>query len=1024
MRRVALGQSLRRVLLGSLATSVLVAAAAPALAAGEKAINLPAGTLEQSLAALSAQTGDQLVFPLELVAGRPAPALSGRYTTEDALRRLFAAGTIDARRTGPRVVVLKLRRTRAAAAPAANGTSEPRPFEVASAGGAEPIATANGASLPAGPHMVAEVRVTGTHIRGGSPAAPVLVVDQVALERSGYATVSGALQALPQNFGGESTDATAVVRADPLSTNSGYATGINLRGLGSDATLVLVNGRRLAGSGNRGDFADLSAIPAIVVDRVEVLLDGASALYGSDAVGGVVNVVLRETLDGGEIRLRAGTDDHGPREGVFAGAFGRTWASGHVLFAYEGYRREALTASQRRFTASADLRPLGGTDHRDSFSYPGNVVRTDPVTAAIVPFWAIPAGSSGIGLRPSDFQAGVVNRFNQNQGLDVLPDQRRHSAYLSWAQDVSDTITVSGDVRYGFRRARTRTPPATSTLTVGRNNPFFVSPNGAATNQIQYSFGGLAPNPLSEASVESWSGSLGGEAQAWGDWRVEGYVAGAQEIIETTQTGGLHSGILAEALGNAADNPATAYSAARDGFFNPYASIAAGNSPTTVAAITSAVSKSRYRSQVGSANLQADGTLFRLPSGPVRAALGLQARRETFRSRGSSYASGPAPAATRPFTEDRTVTSAFAEVQAPLIGDDASRPLLQRLEVSAAVRAERYSDFGTTVNPRFGLQWTPTTGLLVRATYGESYRAPALFELYNPQSFATNTVTRGTERIRNISKLGGNPDLGPETAKSWTIGFDLAPDALPGARLAVTAYETKFKDRIDRPLVSAPRGTILTDPAYAPFVRLTSAATNPADFAALAELLSSPLFNPQLGVFAPTDYGAILDQRYVNTAGLTVRGVDAQASYARDAVGGRLTVAANGAWMLDFQRAVTPAASFREFVGDVGNPARFRGRLTADWTRGMVSLGAALNHTSGFEDALGETVRAQDTVDLSVRVTAPDTSRWSGVSAVLNVRNLFDRAPPFYDNPTGFGFDATNGDVVGRFVSLQISKRW
>ncbi|MFZ5685695.1 MAG: TonB-dependent receptor domain-containing protein [Pseudomonadota bacterium] len=1025
MRRVVSGSGLRRVLLGSLATSILVATAAPASAAGEKPIAIPAGPLEQALGALSAQTGDQLVFAPELVAGRRAPAVAGRYSAEDALARLLAGSGIAATRAGPRVIVLKARAPAGPAPAAPPEAPGERPFATADPARADPPAPVRTAPVAAAEiPTVAEVRVTGTHIRGGSPAAPVLVVDQEAFLRSGHATVAGALQALPQNFGGESTDATAAVRADPLSTNSGYGVGINLRGLGSDATLVLVNGRRLAGSGNRGDFADVSSLPAIAVERVEVLLDGASALYGSDAVGGVVNVILRKDLDGGEVRLRAGSGDNGPREGLAAVAVGRTWEGGRFVAAYEGYRREALAAAKRRFTATADLTGLGGADHRDSFSYPGNVVRTDPVTAAIVPFWAIPAGSTGVGLRPGDFQAGVVNRFNQNQGLDVLPDQRRHSAWLALEQDLSETLTVSGDLRYGFRRARTHTQPPTATLAVGRGNPFFVSPNGAASNQIQYSFGGLAPNPLATAGVESLAGSLGAELTLPRDWRVDGYGAFAQETIETTQTGGVHSGILAEALGNAADNPATAYSAARDGFFNPYASVPGGNNPATVAAITSAVSKSRYRSQVGSLNLQADGALFRLPSGPVRAALGAQARRETFRARGSNYASTPAPVPTRGFTEDRTVASAFAEVHAPLVAEDPDRRGLHRLEVSAAVRAERYSDFGTTVNPRLGLQWAPAAGVLVRATYGESFRAPALMELYSPQLFASNIVTRGAERVRNISKLGGNPDLGPETARSWTVGIDLEPRAISNLRLAVTAYETRFKDRIDRPLVSAPRGTILTDPAYAPFVRLTSAATNPDDLAALAELLASPLFNPALGVFAPAEYGAILDQRYVNTAGLTVRGVDAQASYALPAFGGRLQLSANGAWLLDYERAVTPAAPFVDFVGQVANPARFRSRVAADWTGGAWSLGAAWNHVSGFRDGAGGRIRAQDTVDALVRLTAPAEGRWAGLSATLSVRNLFDRAPPFYDNPSGFGLDAANADVVGRFVSLQLAKSW
>ncbi|PZQ63463.1 MAG: TonB-dependent receptor [Phenylobacterium zucineum] len=1013
---------MRGVLLASLAAATLFAA--PAHAEGEaRKINVPAGDLGDALKVLARQTGDQLVYDTEALAGRKARAVRGVFTAEAALQRLLTSNDILVTRAGPTVLVLKV----AGPAPPA-----PRHPQAAEAGG-RPFAVEGAPTRSLGedtrvqaaaPHVLGEVVVTGSHIRGGSPAAPVLSMDRAALERSGYATISGALQALPQNFGSESTETTAGgVRADPLQTNTGFATGINLRGLGSDSTLVLVNGRRLAGSGNRGDFADLSSLPAIAVERVEILLDGASALYGSDAVGGVVNVILRRDLSGGEIRVRGGAGDGGPHEGVVSTVFGRAWSSGNLLAAYEAYRRDALPSDKRRFTADPDLTRYGGTDYRETFSFPGNVLRTDPATAALAPFWGIPASPAGATLQPADFRAGVINRGNQLAGVDVLPDQRRQSLYLAGRQTLRPGLEVSADARFADRQAKARLPASLSTLTVGRGNPFFVSPNGAATNQIQYSWGGVGPNPVSRSGVQSLSGSVGAALELPGDWRAEGYGAFAQELIENSQSGAVNSLILAEALGNAADYPATRYSASRDGFFNPFAGTADGANRAAAAAILSSDNRSRFRSRVRSANLQADGSLFDLPGGAVKIAVGGQVRREDFRTTGSNFSSTAAPVAARAFQAHREVTSVYGELRAPLIGEALARPGLQRLELSLAVRAEHYSDFGRTVNPRVGLQWEPTDGVRVRATYGESYRAPALTELYSNQFFSSGGVVNNGVITRAINKQGGNPDLGPETAISWTFGVDLQPSFAPDVKLSATVFETRFKDRIDRPLLSAPRGTnILTDPAYRPFVTLTNAATNPADAALLTALLQDPLFSPTLGVFLPSEYGAVFDQRYVNTAGLTVRGIDVQASYRRPAFGGDLSLAANATWMLDYRQAITPAAPFLEFVGLAGQPQRFRSRSTADWSRGPLSLGVAWNHVSGARDLLGQSIRAQDTFDLQGRWRAPD--RWGGVTAALIVRNLFDRDPPFYDNPTGFAFDPTNADVVGRFVSVQLSKSW
>ncbi|MBJ7411233.1 MAG: TonB-dependent receptor [Phenylobacterium sp.] len=1022
------GFQLRSVLLASLSAATL-AVAAPAQAAGERAINLPAGSLEASLAALASQTGEQLAFPHELVAGKRAPAVSGRLTVDQALTQLLANTDIDATRAGPKLVVLK-RQVEAAARANPVGAAPAwatRPFGaqvVQQDASPEELRSGDRVERAIPPVLVDEVRVTGTFLRGGSPAAPVVALERSELERTGHATIAAALQTLPQNFGGEAAEGTVTTRADRLGSNASYGTSVNLRGLGADATLVLVNGRRMAGSGNKGDFADLSNIPLVAVQRVEVLLDGASALYGSDAVGGVVNVILRRDYSGAEVRVRAGRGEGGtPREGVVGAVVGQTWESGSVLLALEASRREALAAADRRFANNSDLRPLGGSDQRDTFSFPGNIVRTDPATGGTTPFWAIPPGQPGVGLRPTDFQPSTINRYNQTTGVDLLPDQRRQAAYLALRQEVAPRLELSGDVRYGFRRAKVAGSGTVSTLTVGRNNPFFVSPNGAASNQIQYAFSAEGGNLQSRVTAESLAITAGADAELAAGWKLQSYLAFAQEIIESKQTGAVHTTILAEALGNTPDNPATAYNAARDGFFNPYSGTVGANSPGTLAAILSGSAHSRFRSRVSSANVQADGRLFDLPGGEVQLALGAQARREAFARGGSNYLTQPVWVPGQSVVADRTVLSLFGEVRVPLVGPDNRRAGIERLEISGAVRGERYSDFGRTVNPRLGVQWSPTTGLTLRGTYGQSFRAPALTELGDPASIASIILAQGASRLRVVALQGGNPGLDPETAESWTLGFDLQPAAIPGLKVSATWFRTDFDNRIDRPLVSNRAGA-LVDPRLTTFVERVSPGTNAADLARVVALLADPRSNVAPGTFPPTDIAAIIDQRWVNTAGLRVSGIDAQVQYAFAFAAGRLTLAGNASRLLDYKEAITPAAPFVDLIGQAGYPAKFRARLSADWVRGDVGVGFALNHLGGFSDQFAGNIRAQTTIDFNARIEFPERSRLAGTTATVTVRNLFDRAPPFYDNPIGYAFDAASSDPIGRFIAIQLTRSW
>lgn len=272
-----LQSSLRRRLLVGLATTVFLAPAliAPASAAPQEAaqttvFDIQAGTLDAALVSFATQSGRTVAYSPTLVAGRRSDGLRGRFTPEAALDRLIAGAGIDIHRRGDKGFVLKARR--ASLSPTTT-LEAPTPIE---------------GLIAEEPNQLAELVVTGSLIRGaGNGVSPVVTVTRDELDRSGRANISDLLADLPQAFGGSASPDTALAATDGTGSNLAMSTGVNLRGLGPSATLVMVNGRRMAGSGLTGAFADTSAIPAAAVDRVEVLLDGASALYGSDAVGGV-----------------------------------------------------------------------------------------------------------------------------------------------------------------------------------------------------------------------------------------------------------------------------------------------------------------------------------------------------------------------------------------------------------------------------------------------------------------------------------------------------------------------------------------------------------------------------------------------------------------------------------------------------------------------------------------------------------------------------------------------------------------
>lgn len=977
------------------------------------AVNLPVAPLDKSLIQLAQQTRVRILFKSELVAGRKAPAVQGQLTPNEALDRLLAGAGIEVQAARPGVFVLRPARLPIATArPPAPPMARPQTQSLVAATPSQQEDTVT---------QLDEV-VVGSHIRGVKDGpSPVIILGRDEIDRGGFATVADALTSLPQAFGGAISDDVAMVGADPTNTNSAMSTAVNLRGLGADATLVLINGRRLAGAGMMGDFADVSMIPVAAVARVEVLTDGASALYGSDAVGGVVNIVMRDRYDGMETRARIGRSTRGDLgQYQLAHTVGHSWDTGSVLVTAEYQRRNRLATTRRDYAASTDLRAFGGTDHSVYYSQPGTILTVDPATFALVPGYAIPAGQDGASLRLTDFRAGQ-NTSNYRETMDLLPTQERGSVYLALSQALGARVTVNAEARYSDRRFSAFGYPSMTVLTVTPANPYFISPTGGAMDYIAYSFANETGGSKSTGEVQSRSLALGAKIELPAGWRLDTYALHAEELGFYRSSGMLNTTFLDEALGNTPDNPATAFNTARDGFFNPYRGV--GRNPSAILDFVSQGFEAHQTvGRLSAASLTADGPLWQLPAGSVRLALGAQLRDEGLKSVGMGWTSGVTPYPTQPRYGERTVGALFAELRAPLFGPSYRRPGLERLEFSAAIRSERYEGGLSSTVPKFGVVWSPVTDWTAKATFGRSFRAPSLGELTDPTKATPVSLTANGTNVLTLLVYGGNPDLRPERAQSWTAGLEYAPAGRP-FRLNATLFDTKFENRIGQPAANN-LSTVLTAEDLSPFRQFVNPIGSANDLALVQRFLAyAP--SSTAALYPAQAYRAIADARYVNTGTFEVRGLDLTGSYSLSVRGDPLILGGNLSWLTSYSRKITSVAKKTELAGTAENPADLRARVSAAWTHGAVTTSLMLNHTGDFATIDGKRLPSFTTADLQVQVISPaKTGPFGGVSVSLTVQNLFDQDPPFYDSPRGVGFDAANYEPTGRVVALQLTKAW
>lgn len=951
---------------------------------------IPPGSLDQALRRYAKITGRQVLYRGEVVRGLRSAGLTGTMSAEDGLTRILAGTGLTPRSPARNVIVI----------------------QVASA----PLTVTDGAELAG---ASSDIVVTGTNIRGASANSPVTIISRRDIQRSGKATVGEVVTSQPSNFSGTGNPVSVLSGTDRTGVNDTLATSPNLRGLGSEATLTLINGRRVAGAGARGDFTDLSSIPTLGVERVEILADGASAIYGSDAVAGVVNLIMRENLRGAEARLRASTGTRtGEKRYLVSAAAGTTWESGSLGLVYEYDHDDPLSSRDRAFTATGDLRPFGGTDRRTYLSAPATILTFDPVAGGFVPAFAVPSTGAATAAQ---LQPGV-NFTYPLFGIDLSPRSDRHVVY-GYANQRLGEVELHLDARYASRTFASTSSPQASIFAITAANPYFLSTDGAPFGVIGYSFVNELPNSRLRGRVDALS-ATGALNYRKAGWSFDAYATYAREHHRDRTDGLLNDTLLNEALGTTPDDPLTTFSTARDGFFNPYATGSA-NSATILRFIGQGFQRQERTSSLTEAGLKADGPLLTINGTDLRAAVGGTIRRESLRRDGETFFTGVAPQPGIARRADRTIKAAFLELNLPISGGPRGGRSDVGFDLSGAVRYERYPDFGSTTNPKVGLGWRPAPALRFFASWGTSFRAPALTDVNDPQIVAASQLPIASGAYTPVLVItGGNPALRPEKARTWNIGAILTPPAMSDLRLEANLFRTRFAQRIGRPVLQNIL-TALTDPYVAGFIERISPATSQSDLARVRALLAMPSAAGG-GIFPDTAYTALIDARNVNTTTLTVSGMDGSFSIAPNLAGGKIQAGASLTWLFSYKQQLTPLSPARERLDRLGFPASLRANVTLGYSLGAFSGTLIGRYAGGYTDDVSTPARPVDswlTADATLSVS-PARGPLAGWGVNLVVENLFDRDPPLVDQTLGLGFDGANASPFGRTVALQIDAKF
>jgi|GEM_PF-4438652 len=665
--------------------------------------------------------------------------------------------------------------------------------------------------------VIDSVVVTGSNIRNSAPTFNSFSFSKLEIEKSGVTSVEQFLRRLPQS--GSRTDPTVgALVGGQVGASTGRASGIDLRGLGAQNTLILVNGRRLATSSNNdtgtgvGIFTDISSIPIGSIERIDVVTEGASAIYGADAVGGVINIVLLSDFRGGSTKVRFGDSTTGLDDFSVEQTIGYSFRKLSSLFTFS-YRNEARGNSDRlQSFGQDDFETFGVANNISGFFNAGSPA----VVTGLIPTCDIGNGPedcfftgfagflgnrllgfpdatqiafpAGLG-RPVTLDDAIINGIGNGEVIDPILSQGldEFSGSVNLDYDLSEKTSLRANGFFSYREsAGTFAAPTLTTLLPfdNPNNPFGEDINIAFNffNEIE---AGLLDAPSTDSDTLTFSVGAGLTHQITKDWqfRFDGTYSRdrnrsvSRQLFPTFETFDFIEFNV---------DPETAVNPFGPGLFGP---------PELFEGLLNEVA-------IGSENETfqitgiVDGPLpfVKLPAGQIRTAVGLEVRGEKFDFDNEALEDPFTGEINNDFcinnsieciftfideTAERDIFSVFGELNVPLINADMNIPFVQDLSVTGAARFDRYDDVEvrSRVSPSAGVRWVVNDNLQFRANYAESFRPPDVLSL-NQLGLVDTTLFSGFEDplmgnqfvFPDVVTTGGNPNLNDETGTSISLG--------------------------------------------------------------------------------------------------------------------------------------------------------------------------------------------------------------------------------------------------------------
>jgi iron complex outermembrane receptor protein len=869
------------------------------------------------------------------------------------------------------------------------------------------------------------VEITGSMLRktDAETALPVTVIQAEELKKLGIVTAEQALSRIAanqSNFG---------VSQGVGATTGGKAEA-DLRGLSgpqgtnSNKTLVLLNGRRIANHAFDAAAVDLYAIPIAAISRIEVLRDGASAIYGTDAIGGVINFILKTDYTGLEIsaetqqpQASGGGDTN---RVTLSGGFGNLNTDKFNFVGSLDFRKQdVLLAADREFSKSGVIRGAV-TAGTSGTSFPGDLNGFEPTLPGCAPPNSIPN------------ETGTSCRYDFSRDVDAIPENEQTTALLRGSYAFTPTTIGSLEYLYARNKSKQQVAAVPTSMLMPATSPFF--PAGAPLTA-----GGIPDlnnpgGPNIPGGVANWRMVPGGKRVSGSDTTTERAMAELQGSFTggwdyKTALGYSNNKSDASAIGGYL-NEDIIQTGVFNGLINPFGGQTAAGQALIDSAQPGGAVTLTGKSEMTFADFRVSKDLYQMPAGMLSGAFGVEVRNEK-----ASFVATDITAALPSLGIDpdsdtsgkRDVWAVFAEV---------GIPVMKGLDFTVAARYDNYSDFGSTFNPKVGLRFQPMKEMLVRGSYNKGFRAPTLYELYQPPALTFTTdnyddpllcpggvpvpgasagVVCGQQVLQRQAGPGGlgQPvsNLKPEKSDTYTIGLVFEPIA--NLSFGIDYWNIKIKEQI----APTPEQAIFGDTAtYASrFVRCSALpATGPgASRDDINTCLNFPAFDPIAFIDTPNE----------NLGDLRTDGIDVSAGWRSPTTPyGGFGVTFDGTYVIGYEYQRLRNGEFINAVGRYSDNApvfRWQHVLTGSWGMGPWSALLAYRYKTGYLD--------QDGVNDVGSYTIWDTAvTWTGVknlTLTAGVKNIFDKDPPLTGQVTTFqrGYDPRFTDPLGRTFTFRAS---